>query len=129
MQGLPSSSTGAEEATQVPLWQLSRPLQTLASSQATPSGSGGFEQVPVTESQVPLTWQASCAVQIAAEPALHVPLLQVSPTVQALPSSQATPFALAGELHSPVEGSQMPATWHWSAASHTLGLPEAQAPT
>jgi len=46
----------------------------------------------------------------------QTPFVQTSPLVQALPSLQDVPFALAGLEHWPVFGSQVPAVWHWSEA-------------
>ena len=53
---------------------------------------------------------------------LHEPFWHVSVCVHALPSVHALPFALFGLLHTPLAGSQMPATWHWSSGVHTTGL-------
>jgi hypothetical protein len=46
----------------------------------------------------------------------------VSVCVQALPSLQPAPLALAGLLQTPVPGLQVPAVWHWSLAAHTTGF-------
>jgi len=48
--------------------------------------------------------------------------------VQAFPSEQPLPFGFAGCEQAPVAGSQVPATWHWSSAEHTIGLPPTHAP-
>ena len=45
-------------------------------------------------------------------PGVQLPPLQVSPTVQALPSSQEVPSLALGFVHRPVDVSQVPATWH-----------------
>ena len=45
-------------------------------------------------------------------PPVQTPLWQLSVCVQALPSLQAVPFALAGFEHWPVDGLQVPALWH-----------------
>ena len=37
-------------------------------------------------------------------------------------------MALAGLLHAPVVGLQVPAAWHWSSAAQTTGVPLAQKP-
>src|SRR5205814_1683566 len=58
----------------------------------------------------------------------QAPDWQLSVWVQALPSLQAVPSALAGFEHVPVLGLQAPATWHWSGAGHATGLPPTQAP-
>jgi hypothetical protein len=47
---------------------------------------------------------------------MQVPPWQVSPWVQAFPSSQPVPFGFAGLLQRPVAGLQVPAVWHWSRA-------------
>jgi len=52
----------------------------------------------------------------------------VSPVVQALPSLQALPFIFTGFEHVPVVGEQVPATWHWSEAVQTTGLPPVHTP-
>src|SRR5207247_9298858 len=59
---------------------------------------------------------------------MHVPAWQVSVRVQALPSSQVAPLGFAGLEHVPVAGSQVPATWHWSAAAQTTGLAPVHVP-
>src|SRR5712691_514515 len=53
---------------------------------------------------------------------VHEPAWHWSVTVQAFPSSQAVPSGLAGLLHIPVVGSQVPASWHWSSAVQVTGL-------
>src|SRR5713101_3172201 len=57
-----------------------------------------------------------------------MPAWQVSLWVQALPSLQAAPSALAGLEQVPLAGSQVPATWHWSRAVQTTGFAAMQAP-
>ena len=74
--------------------------------------TGGFEQAPVWVSQVPVTWQRSLGEQTTVGPATHRPLPHVSPTVHALPSLHWVPFSAFGREHTPVPGSQVPATWH-----------------
>jgi hypothetical protein len=49
---------------------------------------------------------------------VHAPDWHVSVCVQALPSLQVVPLAAVGLEHTPVEGLQVPATWHWSLAVH-----------
>jgi hypothetical protein len=49
---------------------------------------------------------------------MQVPLWQASFWVHALPSLQEVPLASAGFEHVPVDGLQVPATWHWSLATH-----------
>jgi hypothetical protein len=57
-----------------------------------------------------------------------VPAWQVSVWLQASPSSQPLPFALAGFEQVPVAVSQTPALWHWSEAVHATGLAPWHAP-
>jgi hypothetical protein len=85
-------------------------------------GITGFEHVPVLGLHVPAVWHESSAVQVTAVPA-HVPAPHASPVVQALPSLHAVPFAASGFEHVPLEGSHVPATWHWSLAVHVISAP------
>jgi hypothetical protein len=59
---------------------------------------------------------------------VHAPAWQLSFWVQALPSLQAAPSGAAGLEHTPVDGSQVPALWHWSEAVQTTGLLPVHAP-
>jgi hypothetical protein len=59
-----------------------------------------------------MSWQLSLAVQTTRFEPTHVPAWQVSVCVQALPSLQAVPLALAGLEHMPVAGSHVPGLWH-----------------
>jgi len=43
--------------------------------------------------------------------------------VHALPSLQLVPFVAVGFEHCPVEGSQVPAEWHWSCALQETAVP------
>jgi hypothetical protein len=103
-------------APQLPFWQVSPPVQAFASLQAVPLALSGFEQVPVEGLQLPAEWHWSCAVQVTVtvgEP--QVPLWQVSPCVQALPSLHALPFVLVtGGSQTPVTVLHVEALWHWS---------------
>jgi hypothetical protein len=54
--------------------------------------------------------------------------MQASPAVQAFPSLHAVPSAAAGTEQAPVTGSQVPATWHWSAAAQVTGVAPAHVP-
>jgi hypothetical protein len=74
-----------------------------------PSATTGFEQAPLVGSQIPGPWHWSAAAQVTGAPGAQLPPWQVSPTVQALPSSQAVPSALLGFEQTPLEGSQVPA--------------------
>src|SRR3989454_15385 len=89
---------------------------------------GGLLQVPVAGLQVPAVWHWSEAVHTTGFVPRQAPAAQVSVCVQALPSSQGTPSALAGLLQVPVAGLQVPAVWHWSEAVHTTGFVPTQAP-
>ena len=52
----------------------------------------------------------------------QTPPPQASPDVQALPSSHVDPSADAGFEQTPDAGSQTPASWHESEATHTTGF-------
>ena len=52
------------------------------------------------------------SVQAIGAPLMQFPVWQTSPSVQALPSSHADPFATAGLEHTPVPGLHVPAPWH-----------------
>src|SRR6266481_7487579 len=113
---------------QVPAWQVSVWVQALPSLQAVPSAFCGVEQVPLAGSQTPATWHWSSALQTTGFAPVQVPAWQVSVWVQALPSLQATPSALAGLEQVPLAGSQVPATWHWSRAVQTTRFAAVQMP-
>jgi len=113
---------------QLPVWQVSVRVQALPSLQVVPSTLFGFEQAPVDVSQVPARWHWSLAVHTTGLLPVQVPVWQVSVRVQALPSLQDVPSALAGLLHVPVAVLQVPTSWHWSLAVHTTGLPLVQIP-
>src|SRR5438094_920077 len=53
---------------------------------------------------------------------VQVPFSHVSVCVQALPSLHVVPLAFDGFEQVPVEGSHVPATWHWSEAMQVTGL-------
>jgi hypothetical protein len=48
--------------------------------------------------------------------------------VHAFPSVHVVPFAFAGFEHAPDVGSHVPASWHWSDATHVTGFEPTQAP-
>jgi hypothetical protein len=87
-----------------------------------------LEHRPVVASHVPAVWHASEAVQTTGLPPVHAPPMQMSVSVQALPSLQAVPSLTAGSEHAPVDGSQVPVAWHASEAVHTTELPPTQVP-
>src|SRR5262245_62761026 len=142
MQGVLSSHWDATEQVlhpsigswaQTPLEQVSvvQPFWSshpLAVSQRTQPGTGGLEQVPVWGSHSPVVWQLSCGWHWRGAPARHAPAWQESAWVQALPSLQLEPSALAGFEHTPVCGSQVPALWHWSLAVQVTGFVPTQVP-
>jgi hypothetical protein len=67
------------------------------------------------------------SVQVRADPPPQIPLAwQVSPTVQALPSSHEP--VLTGSEQAPVAGSQVPMLWHWSDALQVTELVLVQTP-
>jgi hypothetical protein len=61
-------------------------------------------------------------------PPVHTPAWQESDCVQALPSPQVVPSAIAGLVQPPVALSQTPATWHASLAVQSVGDPDEQTP-
>jgi hypothetical protein len=61
-------------------------------------------------------------------PVWQVPPEHRSPVVQALPSSQVAPSDAEGLVQTPVAGSHVPATWHWSDAEQTTGSAPEQVP-
>src|SRR5205823_7751380 len=85
--------------TQLALRQVSVCVQALPSLQEAPSGLAGLLQVPVAGLQVPAVWHWSEAVHTTGFVPRQAPAVQVSVCVQALPSLQGAPSALAGLLH------------------------------
>jgi hypothetical protein len=65
---------------------------------------------------------------VTGTPAAHAPALHVSPRVQALPSSQATPSAFGGLPHDPVAGLHVPACRQSFGATQMNGAPPTHAP-
>jgi len=119
-------TTGLEPV-QTPPWQVSVCVQALPSVHAVPFVLGGLEHTPVLVLQVPTSWHWSEAVHTTGFEPMQVPFWQVSVCVQALPSVQVVPSVLLGFEHTPVDGSQVPATWHWSSAVQVtveVGLPQ-----
>jgi hypothetical protein len=97
---------------QTPAWQVSVCVHMLPSLQVVPSAAAGSVQAPVDGSQVPAVWHWSEAAQTTGLPPVQTPAWQLSVCVQRLPSLQAVPFATAGLVQAPVDGSQVPAVWH-----------------
>ena len=112
----------------VPAWQVSVCEHALPSLQAAPLALFGLLQTPVPVLQVPASWHWSLASQTTGLAPVHVPAWQVSACVQALPSLQAAPLALFGLLQTPLPVLQVPASWHWSLASQTIGLAPVHVP-
>jgi hypothetical protein len=108
---------------QLPDWQASATVQALPSLQAVPFALVGFEQAPVDVLQLPAVWHWSWAVQVTGFDPVQLPDWQVSVCVQAFPSLQAVPFALAGFEQTPVDVLQVPAVWHWSCAVQVTAFP------
>src|SRR2546427_94841 len=77
--------------------------------------------------QAPAVWHWSAAVQATGLAPAQAPASQVSVWVQALPSLQGAPLALAGLLQMPDAGLQTPAAWQWSAAVQATGVAPTQA--
>ena len=108
-------TTGLAPA-QLPAWQLSLCVQALLSSQAVPLPTAGSLQTPVPGLHVPTVWHWSLAVQVTGFEPVQTPAWQLSVCVHASPSSQAVPLAATGSLQTPVPGSHVPTSWHWSLA-------------
>src|SRR5438093_419631 len=89
---------------QLPSLQVSIGVQALPSLHAVPSTLAGLEHAPFAGSQVPAVWHWSEAEQVTGLEPVQVPLWQVSLCVQALPSSHAVPLAAAGLEQAPVLG-------------------------
>ena len=124
------ASSRLEQLTAVPATQLkvcrlhfSTPLQALPSLQ---SASLAQPHLLWSKKQPPGSTQLSTvhailSSQLTPAPP-HTPLLHTSPPVHALPSLHGVLSGLLGLLQSPVAGSQVPASWHWSLAVHVTGL-------
>jgi hypothetical protein len=116
------------EPVQLPFWHASLCVQALPSLQAVPFAATGFEHAPLDGSHVPTAWHWSLAVHVTGLEPAQVPFWQESTRVQALPSLHVVPFAATGFEHAPLDGSHVPATWHWSLAAHVTGLEPLQLP-
>jgi hypothetical protein len=113
---------------QTPAWQLSVWVQELPSLHEEPSALAGFEHVPVVGLHVPGVWHWSGVPQITGLPPTHTPAWQLSFCVHAFLSSQPAPSALLGFEQTPLPGSQVPTSWHWSAAVQVTGFVPVQTP-
>src|SRR2546429_146803 len=116
------------EPVQVPFSHVSVCVQALPSLQVVPLGAAGLEHCPVDGLHVPATWHWSEAVQVTGLEPAQAPLWQVSVCVQALPSLHVVPSVFDGFEQVPLEGSHVPATWHWSEAVQVTGLLPVHAP-
>jgi hypothetical protein len=100
----------------VPDSQVSVCVQAFPSLHVVPFAFAGFEHNPVDVLHVPTSWHWSLAVHVTGLLPVHVPDWHVSVCVQAFPSLHVVPFVFAGFEHTPVFGSHVPASWHWSDA-------------
>jgi hypothetical protein len=89
---------------------------------------GGLEQVPVAGLHVPALWQESSGLQVTGLVPWQVPAWQTSVCVHRLPSLQAVPSGAVGLEHVPVEGLQVPGSWHASVGKQVTGLEPWQDP-
>ncbi len=105
---------------QLPSVQTSLVVQAWPSSHPPPLAMGLELQVPLLASQTSAV-QALPSLQVLGVP-LHPPVLQVSGTVQALPSSQRVPSLTLTYAQLPLDLSQ-PSLVHTLLSSQTLALP------
>jgi hypothetical protein len=103
-------------------------VQAFPSLHAVPFEAVGFEHVPVPGLHVPGAWHWSLAAQITGLAPAHIPDWHESTCVHVLPSLQLVPLGNAGLEQAPLEGSQVPATWHWSPATQVTGLDPVHVP-
>jgi hypothetical protein len=113
---------------QVPFWQASVWVQAFPSLQVVPFAAVGFEHAPVVGLHVPAAWHWSLAVQVTGLEPAQTPDWHESTCVHALPSLHEAPFGRAGLEQAPLDGSHVPAVWHWSAATQVTGLDPEQVP-
>ena len=99
VHGLPSTQVKTAPLTHLPALHKSFWVQTLASLH----GRAAFKTVQPVCGLQPSTVHGLASSQVIATPALHLPTTQVSPWLQALPSSQLPAW---GWLPQPVIGSQ-----------------------
>jgi hypothetical protein len=122
VQAFWSSQLVAAPGKQAPAAHVSPLVHTLLSVQG--NMSSGVAMQPLEGSQVSAV-QGFPSSQLGALPATHAPPWQVSPTVQALPSSQ---LAVVGLKTQPAKGSQLSAVQgFWS--SQTVAAPGRHAPS
>ena len=93
---------------QTPAVQASIWVQALLSSQVVPSGSAGFEHMPLIGSHAPAIWHESVGAHMTGFAPEQTPPRQVSVCVQPSLSLHAMPSGLTGFEHMPVIGLQTP---------------------
>lgn len=121
---LPGQAEAVKHCTHEP-----EPSQTLLPPQVVPAGwGGGLEQAPLDGSQAPAVWHGPGAGHVTELLDEQMPDWQASASVQAFPSLQRVPFETGGFRQMPLDGSQVPGTWHWSEAVHVMGVPGIHAP-
>src|SRR2546427_144718 len=109
VQGLPSSQLGAGPPTQLPPPQASPVVQALPSSQGRVLLLWKQPEAGLQPSSV----QGLPSLQLAGGPPTQTPAPHVSPTVQALPSSQDRELLVW--MHCPVSGLHGPVVHTWLA--------------
>jgi hypothetical protein len=113
---------------QTPVWQVSAPLQRLASAQLVPLDLLVTGQIPVDVTQAPTVVQAVADGQTTAVPAVQTPVWQVSAPLQRLASAQDVPLDLLLTGQVPVEGTQAPTVVQAVAFGHITDVPAVQMP-
>jgi hypothetical protein len=121
---LPSLQTSAVPAVQVPLWQVSAPLQRFASGHGVPF-STAVAAHPVTALQLSLVHTLP-SLQTSGVPAAHTPAWQVSAPLQTVESGHAVPFVTLVVVQ-PDAGLQ-PSVVHTLPSLQTSGVPAVQVP-
>jgi hypothetical protein len=91
VHGFPSSTTSGVPGVQVPAWQVSPPLQTLASGQAVPFATFVW-LTPVTGSQASAV-HGFPSFTTGGVPGVQLPLWQVSAPSHTFPFGHPVPFA------------------------------------
>ena len=112
----------------VPLMHANVVSQRLLLAHAVPSGTVGLLHWPLVGSQVPATWHESLGAHTTGLDPEHAPLWQVYVVRQGFVPVHAVPSPAVGFEHCPLEGSHVPAEWHWSLAVHVTGLEPVQVP-
>ena len=123
VHGLLSLQTRPAPGWHVPPPQVSPVVHAFASSQAFVLF---VKTHPVAGLQLSVV-QTLSSLQTIAEPP-QAPAEHASPEVQAFPSSHVDPSGAAGFEQTPDAGSQTPASWHASEATHTTGFAPVHTP-